>query len=132
MKIAIVRSLTWIGAAAAVVLGASLPASAQPKEVVIGVLYPLTGPTAQAGVDSKAAAELAVEIVNGRYDLDLPLAKGQGLPNLGGAKVRLVTVDHQGKPDVGQSEAERLITQEKVSVVFGAKKNVRMIIARAK
>ena len=80
MTNAILRSLTRVAVAAACVLGASLPASAQPKEVVIGMLYPLTGPTAQAGVDSKAAAELAVEIVNGRYDLDLPLAKTQGLP----------------------------------------------------
>ena len=41
VKIAIVRWLTWIVVAAAFVLVASLPVSAQPKEVVIGVLYPL-------------------------------------------------------------------------------------------
>ena len=29
-------------------------------------------------------------------------------------------MDHQGKPDVGQTEAERLITQEKVHALFGA------------
>ena len=32
----------------------------------------------------------------------------------------MIFVDHQGKPDVGQAEAERLITQEKVHAVFGA------------
>lgn len=97
------------------------PASAQaPKEVVIGVLYPLTGPVAQVGIDSVAAVKLAVEIVNGKHTLNLPLAKTEGLPNLGGAKIRIVTVDHQGKPDVGQAEAERLITQEKVHALFGA------------
>jgi branched-chain amino acid transport system substrate-binding protein len=95
-------------------------AAAQPKEVVIGALYPLSGPVAQAGLDAKAAAELAVEIVNGRYDLDLPLARTEGLPGLGGARVRLITVDHQGKPELGQSEAERLITQEKVHALYGA------------
>ena len=42
------------------------------------------------------------------------------MPGLGGAKITIVVVDHQGKPDVGQSETERLITQEKVHVVFGA------------
>ena len=41
-----------------------------------------------------------------------------GLP--GGAKVRLVFIDHQGKPEVGQAEAERLITQEKVHALVGA------------
>jgi len=120
VKIAIVRSLTRIAVAAAFVLAASFPASAQPKDVVIGVLYPLSGPVSQAGIDSKAAVELAVEIVNGRYDLDMPLARTQGLPNLGGAKVRLVVVDHQGKPELGQSEAERLISQEKAVALYGA------------
>src|SRR5687767_2534819 len=106
-------------AAVALALVAAVPASAQ-REVVIGVLYPLTGPVAQAGVDAKAAAELAVEIVNGRHDLDLPLARTEGLPALGGAKVRLVIVDHQGKPELGQADAERLITQDKVHALYGA------------
>ena len=111
-----------LGAAAlAALLGVAMSGpTAQPKEVVIGVLYPTTGPTAQAGIDSKVAAELAVEIVNGKHDLDLPLARTEGLPNLGGAKARLVVVDHQGKPELGQSEAERLITQEKVVALYGA------------
>ena len=39
---------------------------------------------------------------------------------LGGAKISIIVVDHQGKPEVGQSETERLITQEKVHAVFGA------------
>jgi len=111
-----------LGAAAvATLLGVAMSGpTAQPKDVVIGVLYPTTGPTAQAGIDSKVAAELAVEIVNGKHDLDLPLARTEGLPNLGGAKARLVVVDHQGKPELGQSEAEHLITQEKVVALYGA------------
>jgi branched-chain amino acid transport system substrate-binding protein len=48
------------------------------------------------------------------------LARGEGLPNLGGAKVRIVVADHQGKPDIGLAEAERLITQEKVNALLGA------------
>ncbi len=111
-----------LGAAAAgalLALAIGMP-TAQPKEVVIGVLYPLTGPTAQAGIDSKAAVDVAVDIVNGKHDLDLPLARTEGLPNLGGAKVRLIVVDHQGKPELGQSEAERLITQEKAVALYGA------------
>ncbi len=97
------------------------PALAQaPTEVVIGVLYPLSGPVAQVGIDALNAVKLAVEIVNGKYDLALPLARTQGLPNFGGAKIRIIAVDHQGKPDVGQAEAERLITKEKVHALFGA------------
>ena len=96
------------------------PAQA-PKEIVIGVLYPLSGPVAQVGIDSVNAVKLATEIINnGGSTLTLPLGKTAGLPGLGGAKIRLVIVDHQGKPDVGQAEAERLITQEKVHALFGA------------
>ncbi len=105
-------------ACAALLAGAS-PAWAQ-QEVKIGVLYPLSGPVAQAGLDAVAAVKTALEIVNEGADLPLALAKGKGLAGLGGAKVTIVVVDHQGKPEVGQSETERLITQEKVHVVYGA------------
>jgi branched-chain amino acid transport system substrate-binding protein len=111
--------LLGLGAVAAA--GGRLPrAFAQGREVVVGVLYPLSGPVAQAGVDAKAAVETAADIINTRHDLDLPLARTEGLPGLGGAKLRLVIVDHQGKPELGQSEAERLITQEKALALYGA------------
>ena len=63
--------------------------------------------------------ETALEIINKDYDFDLPLAKGEGLPGLGGAKIRLVFADHQSDPQKGRAETERLITQEKVSAVIG-------------
>lgn len=90
------------------------------QEVKIGVLYPLSGPVAQVGIDAVAAVKTAVEIVNEGADLPLPLAKSKGLPGLGGAKISVVIVDHQGKPEVGLSETERLISQEKVHAIFGA------------
>lgn len=95
-------------------------AAAQPRDVVIGVTYPMSGPAAQVGIDCANAVTLAAEIVNGKYDLDLPLARTEGLPGLGGAKIRLVIVDDQGKPDVGQKEAERLITRDRIVALFGA------------
>ena len=58
-------------------------------------------------------------VINKNHDFDLPLAKGEGLPGLGGAKIRLVFADHQGDPQKGRAEAERLITQEKVCAVIG-------------
>lgn len=94
------------------------PAAGQP--VKIGVLFPLTGGAAGIGLDNKYATDLAVEIVNGKFDLDLPLAKTEGLPNLGGTKVSVVYSDHQAQPEKGQSEAERLVLQEKVTALLGA------------
>ena len=93
-----------------------------PKEIVIGVLYPMTGNLAQLGIDSVTSMKMAADLYNGKSDLNLPSMKKatDGLPGLGGAKIRLIIVDHQGKPDVGQSEAERLITQEKVHAIIGA------------
>jgi branched-chain amino acid transport system substrate-binding protein len=92
-----------------------------PKEIVIGVIYPMSGPVAQVGADAAAAVNAMVDIVNNKHEgLNIPLAAGEGLPNLGGAKVRVIIADHQGKPEVGQGEAERLITQEKVAALFGS------------
>jgi branched-chain amino acid transport system substrate-binding protein len=91
----------------------------QPAEVVIGITYPFSGANAQIGVDAQHAFNTAVDIINNDHDLDLPLATGAGLPGLGGAKVRLVAADHQGDPQKGRAEAERLITQEKVAAIAG-------------
>jgi branched-chain amino acid transport system substrate-binding protein len=90
-------------------------------DVKIGVIYPMSGVAAQAGLDDKHAIELAMDIINTtKYKhLNLPLSKSEGLPNLGGAKVTVTIADHQGKPDLGLSEAERLITQEKVAALLG-------------
>ncbi|HSB68176.1 MAG TPA: ABC transporter substrate-binding protein [Candidatus Methylomirabilis sp.] len=117
------RCIRWLQAtlmSVVVLLALATAPAAQTKEVVIGVLYPMTGPSAQIGIDAVNMIKVALDIVNNGADINLPLAKSKGLPRLGGAKVRIVAVDHQGKADVGQAEAERLITQEKAVALFGA------------
>ena len=114
------RELLIGGASAAAMIGATR-ASAQSAEVVIGGLYQMSGASAQVGVDAQHAFDTALDVINNAYpDLDLPLAKDAGLPGLGGAKVKLVMADHQGDPQKGRAEAERLITQEKVSALIGS------------
>jgi branched-chain amino acid transport system substrate-binding protein len=117
MKVTKFLSIAMAAALAALPFGR---ATAAHHEVVIGVIYPMSGPVAQAGIDAVAALNTAIEIINNPTDLNVPLAKGSGLPNLGGAKIRIVVADHQGKPDVGQGEAERMITQEAVHAMYGA------------
>jgi branched-chain amino acid transport system substrate-binding protein len=97
-------------------------ASAQDKTVKIGAIYPLSGNAASAGVHSKAAIETAVDIINEAHPElgNLPLAKNAGLAGLGGAKVEVVFADNQGSPAVGQNQALRLITEEKVVALNGA------------
>ena len=117
------RLLARSGLLAALLLGLLVgSARAQaPREVVIGVIYPLSGNLAQIGIDSVTAIRMAAEIFNSRSELNLPSTRKttEGLPGLAGAKIRLIVVDHQGKPELGQAEAERLITQEKVTALLG-------------
>lgn len=74
--------------------------------VKIGVLLPLTGPIASQGNRSKQAAETARDIINDRGGIN-------------GKKIEFVMVD---APDANAAvnQANRLITQEKVQIIFGA------------
>jgi branched-chain amino acid transport system substrate-binding protein len=89
------------------------------EEVVIGVLFPMSGANAQIGVDARHAMETAADIINNSHDLDLPTANNAGLAGLGNAKIKLIFADHQSDPQKGRAEAERLITQDKVCALIG-------------
>jgi branched-chain amino acid transport system substrate-binding protein len=115
---AVTRRDVLLGATATAAL-MPLAARADTPDVAIGIIYPFSGSSAQIGVDAKNAFETAADIINKDYDFDLPLARGEGLSGLGGAKVRLVYADHQADPQKGRAEAERLITQEKVCALVG-------------
>src|ERR1700724_732593 len=112
------------GLLAAAVISAALAstASAQDKTVKIGAIYPLSGSAASPGVHPKAAIETAIDIINNAHPElgNLPLAKNAGLAGLGGAKVEAIFADNQGSPAVGQNQALRLITEEKVVALNGA------------
>src|SRR3954469_21808785 len=113
--------LAGTGAAAtSLATGVRVARAADP--VKVGVLFPLTGNAAAAGQASKAAVEVAADIVNNAHPElgNIPLAEGAGIPGLGGAKLELTFIDHQGNPSVAQQQALRLATQDKVHVMFGA------------
>ena len=88
-------------------------------DIVIGAIYPMSGALANAGNDARHAIETTVEIVNGAHDVPMLMGKGGGLPHHGGAHIRVVFADHQSDPQKARAEAERLITQEHVSVLVG-------------
>jgi len=90
------------------------------EEIRIGAVYPLTGAAASTGLEMRNALELAADMINnGAKGINIPLAAGGGLPNLKGAKIKLIFADHQGNPQVGATETERLITQDKVAAIIG-------------
>ncbi|MCQ4160367.1 ABC transporter substrate-binding protein [Roseomonas sp. GC11] len=109
-----------LGGAAALSLAAAPRARAQAAEVPVGLIYPMSGANAQIAADARAAYETAAEVINTAMDLDLPMARSVGIPSLGGARLKLIFADHQADPQKGRSEAERLITQDKVCAIVGA------------
>ena len=117
------RSMFALGLLCAASMSVALTGAAYAQQTVkIGAIFPLSGNAASAGVHAKAAIETAVEIINnGHRGLgNLPTTKGPGLAGLGGAKVEVVFADNQGSPAVGQNQALRLITEEKVVALTGA------------
>ena len=114
--------LLGLACALAVSLGLTVRASAEDKVVKIGAVIPMTGEAAAAGRHAKYALEVATDIVNTAHPElgDLVLAKNAGLAGLSGAKVEVVFADTHGSPATGQSQAQRLITEEKVAALIGA------------
>lgn len=71
--------------------------------VVIGGIYPLSGPFAPMGIGDKQAIELAVEEIN----------TNGGIKSLGGAMIEMIFADSEGDPRVAMTAAERLIIDNK-------------------
>ena len=92
------------------------------ETVTVGAIYPLSGPVGETGQQIQKMLNYAVEnIVNSQADLDpLILAGGEGLPNLNNAKVEIKWADHRGDPAQGRAEAERMIQQENVDLLYGS------------
>ena len=90
-------------------------------DIIIGVIYPLTGNSAPVGLDAKVAYEVTADIINTTHDpIPMLMGKGGGLDKLGGAKIKLVFADSQNDPQKARAEAERLVTQEHAVAVVGA------------
>jgi len=107
---------------AVLVLGVISKSEGAPQKIRLGLIYPITGPLAATGKMYVDAFKLYADLINNVYDIDSPgdIIRSKGLPGFGGAQVELVIADSEGKPDVGRSEAERLITVEKVDFLMGA------------
>ena len=75
MKPSRLRALSGLMAALLIgPLAGSVHAQA-PREIVIGVIYPMSGNLAQLGIDSVTAIRMATDIYNGRSELNLPSAR---------------------------------------------------------
>jgi len=73
----------------------------EPETILIGGIHPLTGGLAADGINMDRAIQMAIDEIN---------AAG-GIAELGGAQLVYLSSDSTGAADVGQTEAERLITE---------------------
>src|SRR5437667_2214740 len=87
--------------AGAAVLGFPRPLRAQARTIKVGVIHPVTGPLAEPGQACRLGAQMAADAIN---------AAG-GIKALGGTKLELLLGDTQTKPEVGRTEAERVVSQ---------------------
>jgi len=83
-------------------------------------MYPLSGNLAVTELGCKQSVEIVVEIVNGKYDLNLPMAKAEGLPNIGGIKIEVIFGGSKRYSENGMAETKRLGTQAKAMAGIGA------------
>ncbi len=74
---------------------------AQPKDVEIAMLVPLSGPWARQGILEKMGAEMAIDDVN----------KAGGIKSMGGARLKLLEFDTQDTAEKAKDAAQRMLAQ---------------------
>ncbi len=91
---------------------------AQPPEIVIGHIHPLSGFLAFDGQEMRKAVLFGIQEVN---------AAG-GIKSMGGAKLKLIDADSEGKPEKAISEVERL-DREGAAALTGCYQSAVTIVA---
>jgi len=77
------------------------PLSAQPQEVKVGLIAPLSGPYARPGTLMQKGAELAISHIN----------ESGGIKSLGGARLKLITADAGDSTEKAKNAAQRLVAE---------------------
>lgn len=111
---------TGVMAGGAVAIGSmGFPAilKAAPKEIVIGHIHPLSGFLAFDGKELENGVKLAVTEIN----------EAGGIKSLGGAKLKLLAADSEGKPDVAIREVERLYRAGAVAITGCYQSSVTLV-----
>jgi len=104
----------------ALTLAGAIGASAQNKEIKIGVIYDYTGPFAAGGSALHAlGAKIMIDYFNAQGGIE-------------GYKINPIYADAQSKPDVAINEAVRLIEQENVDMLLGFYSSAECVPVSAK
>jgi branched-chain amino acid transport system substrate-binding protein len=84
--------------------------SENPGEVLVGVLYPMSGPSGPFGQNGVRGWEIAIDEIN----------EAGGIASLGGAKIKTLLRDSESSPKIGMAETEKFARNKAVSVIVGA------------
>src|SRR5512145_2141990 len=76
-------------------------AGAQPPDVEVGLIAPLSGPWARQGQVMKMAADLAIDTIN----------RQGGIKSLGGAKLKLTVFDAGDSVEKAKNAAQRMVAE---------------------
>jgi branched-chain amino acid transport system substrate-binding protein len=87
------------------------------NEVVVAGILPLTGTVASWGIRNDRGM---------RYVFDMINAQG-GVKSLGGAKIKYMVSDTESKPEVAQSQAEKVVSGD-VSCAFGCNQSPATLV----
>jgi branched-chain amino acid transport system substrate-binding protein len=80
---------------------------AKSDDIVIGGIFPLSGPVAVYGIEARNGIELAIEEINGAGGIN-------------GRKVALISEDDTGQPDISVNAYRKLTAQDKVNIIIGS------------
>jgi branched-chain amino acid transport system substrate-binding protein len=107
IKINVLGKQTARALLAAVMAAAALAATAQTKEVEVGLIAPMSGPYARQGQVMKMAADMAIETIN----------QQGGIKSLGGAKLKLSVFDAGDSVERAKNAAQRMVANSPNLVV---------------
>ncbi|MCV3205633.1 ABC transporter substrate-binding protein [Mesorhizobium sp. YC-39] len=106
----------FIVTAFSALLAFSASAIAQPKEVLLGALLPLTGPAAPIGIEEQQGVQFAIDQINARGGIN-------------GVPVKILFDDSQGKPDQAVLAFNRMIDLNGVPALLTAFSSISLAIA---
>src|SRR5262245_51979943 len=104
MKSMLLRKLGPLLLGSVFAVGASLPSHVRAEELRVGFVAPTTGIFAQVGKDMVDGFQLYLDEHGNK---------------LGGADVKFIVEDEQGKPDTAVTKAKKLVLQDKVHMFIG-------------
>jgi branched-chain amino acid transport system substrate-binding protein len=82
-------------------------AGADTAPIVIGGIFPLSGPVAVYGVEARNGIELAIKEINGAGGIN-------------GRKLELISEDDEGNPEKTVNAYNKLTTRDKASIIIGS------------